>query len=115
MIRSALDACARPAVLSPPRRMSAANEDVLMAEILVLYYSRNGSTAELARQVCRGVESVPGATSKLRTVAPVSAENERPSGPFRQAAPHMPRSRICARRTAWFSAAPRASETWPRR
>jgi NAD(P)H dehydrogenase (quinone) len=49
-----------------------------MAEILVLYYSRNGSTAELARHVCRGIESVPGAHSKLRTVAPVSAENERP-------------------------------------
>jgi NAD(P)H dehydrogenase (quinone) len=50
-----------------------------MAEILVLYYSRNGSTAELARQVCRGVESITGATSKLRTVAPVSAENEGPT------------------------------------
>ena len=49
-----------------------------MTEILVLYYSRRGSTAELARQVCRGVESVAGVTSKLRTVAPVSAENEHP-------------------------------------
>jgi len=52
-----------------------------MAEILVLYYSRSGSTAELARQVCRGVESVPGATAKLRTVAPVSAESEGPAQP----------------------------------
>ena len=50
-----------------------------MTEILVLYYSRNGSTAELARQACRGVESVTGATAKLRTVPPVSAENERPA------------------------------------
>ena len=50
-----------------------------MTEILVLYYSRNGSTAELARQACRGVESVAGATAKLRTVPPVSAENERPA------------------------------------
>jgi NAD(P)H dehydrogenase (quinone) len=49
-----------------------------MAEVLVVYYSRSGATAELARQVCRGIESVHGATSKLRTVAPVSAENERP-------------------------------------
>ena len=48
-----------------------------MTEILVLYYSRNGSTAELARQACRGVESVAGATAKLRTVPPVSAESER--------------------------------------
>jgi len=49
-----------------------------MIEILVVYYSRNGSTAELARQVCRGIESVAGARSRLRSVAPVSAENERP-------------------------------------
>jgi NAD(P)H dehydrogenase (quinone) len=47
-------------------------------EILVVYYSRNGSTAQLARQVCRGVESVAGATARLRSVPPVSAENERP-------------------------------------
>jgi len=49
-----------------------------MTEVLVVYYSRSGSTAELARQVCRGVESVAGANAKLRTVPPVSAENERP-------------------------------------
>jgi NAD(P)H dehydrogenase (quinone) len=46
-----------------------------MAEVLVLYYSRNGATAELARQVCRGVES-GGARARLRTVAAVSAESE---------------------------------------
>jgi NAD(P)H dehydrogenase (quinone) len=50
----------------------------VMTEILVLYYSRSGATAELARQVCRGIESVAGASAKLRTVPPVSAENERP-------------------------------------
>lgn len=50
-----------------------------MTEILVLYYSRNGSTAELARQACRGVESVTGAIARLRTVPPVSAESERPA------------------------------------
>ncbi len=50
-----------------------------MTEILVLYYSRSGSTAELARQACRGVESVSGAVAKLRTVPPVSAENEGPT------------------------------------
>jgi NAD(P)H dehydrogenase (quinone) len=52
-----------------------------MSEILVLYYSRHGSTAELARQVCRGIESVAGATARLRTVPPVSAESERPVKP----------------------------------
>ncbi|MGH8139080.1 MAG: NAD(P)H:quinone oxidoreductase [Steroidobacteraceae bacterium] len=50
-----------------------------MTEILVLYYSRTGSTAELARQVCRGIESVPEASAKLRTVPPVHAESEGPA------------------------------------
>lgn len=52
-----------------------------MAEILVLYYSRNGATAELARQVCRGVESVPGARARLRTVPEVAAQSEQPAKP----------------------------------
>ncbi|HQR48705.1 MAG TPA: NAD(P)H:quinone oxidoreductase [Steroidobacteraceae bacterium] len=43
-----------------------------MTEVLVLYYSRNGSTAELARHVARGVESVEGATARVRTVPPVA-------------------------------------------
>lgn len=45
-------------------------------EILVLYYSRHGATAALARQICRGIESVAGVQARLRTVAPVSAEIE---------------------------------------
>ena len=48
-----------------------------MNEILVLYYSRQGSTAALARHVCRGVEAVPGMQSRLRTVAPVAVTTER--------------------------------------
>jgi NAD(P)H dehydrogenase (quinone) len=47
-----------------------------MAEVLVVYYSREGSTAELARQVCRGIESIDGATATLRTVPAVSASSE---------------------------------------
>ena len=42
-----------------------------MSEILVLYYSRHGATASLARQVCRGIESIPGMSARLRTVPPV--------------------------------------------
>ena len=42
-------------------------------DILVLYYSRNGATAELARQVCRGVELIPGIAARLRTVPPVQS------------------------------------------
>jgi len=48
-----------------------------MNEILVLYYSRQGSTAALARQVCRGVEAVPGMEARLRTVAAVGTTTER--------------------------------------
>jgi NAD(P)H dehydrogenase (quinone) len=52
-----------------------------MTEVLVVYYSRNGATAELARQICRGIESVPGVAAKLRTVPAVSAESEGPAKP----------------------------------
>lgn len=52
-----------------------------MAEILVLFYSRKGSTAELARQVCRGVESVDGAKARLRTVPQVTTVIEQPQPP----------------------------------
>jgi NAD(P)H dehydrogenase (quinone) len=43
-----------------------------MTEILVLYYTRHGATAELARHIVRGIESVPGVTARLRTVPPVA-------------------------------------------
>jgi NAD(P)H dehydrogenase (quinone) len=46
-----------------------------MTDILVLYYSRHGATAELARQVARGVDGVAGCQARLRTVpALVSAQ-----------------------------------------
>ena len=52
-----------------------------MTEILIVYYSRHGATAELARHAARGIESVAGCTATLRTVPAVSAENERPVKP----------------------------------
>jgi NAD(P)H dehydrogenase (quinone) len=42
-----------------------------MSHILVLYYSRYGATAEMARMVARGVEEV-GLEARLRTVPAVS-------------------------------------------
>ena len=48
-----------------------------MNEILILYYSRQGSTAALARQISRGVESVDGMRARLRTVPAVAAATER--------------------------------------
>ena len=43
------------------------------AYILVLYYSRHGATAQMARQIARGVEQ-GGMTARLRTVPGVSSE-----------------------------------------
>jgi NAD(P)H dehydrogenase (quinone) len=43
-----------------------------MPYILVLYYSRHGATADMARQVARGVGEVAGMEARLRTVPPVS-------------------------------------------
>ena len=43
-----------------------------MAEILVLYYSRRGSVAEMAQLLARGIEQVPGASARIRTVPAVS-------------------------------------------
>lgn len=47
-----------------------------MADILVVYYSRNGATEALAREVARGVDSVDGISARLRTVPAVSAKTE---------------------------------------
>lgn len=44
--------------------------------ILVLYYSRNGQTAELANQIGRGVARVSGMEARVRTVPPVSPATE---------------------------------------
>jgi NAD(P)H dehydrogenase (quinone) len=43
-----------------------------MIEILVLYYSRYGATAEMARRIARGIEEVPVCQARLRTVPVVS-------------------------------------------
>lgn len=54
-----------------------------MAEILVLYYSRGGSVARLARQIARGIGEVEGTAARLRTVPPVAPVTQ-------QAAPPVP-------------------------
>ncbi|MBB3225505.1 NAD(P)H dehydrogenase (quinone) [Luteibacter sp. Sphag1AF] len=45
-------------------------------EILVLYYSRTGHTAQLARLIARGVGEVPGMSARLRQVPPVAPVTE---------------------------------------
>ncbi len=56
-------------------------------QILVLYFSRHGSTERLARQICRGVETVPTASAIMRTVPGVSAECEAVAPPIPNSGP----------------------------
>ena len=54
-----------------------------MHSILVLYYSRHGSTRQLARQIARGIEQVAGCEAVLRTVADLGDDGkiqQQPSG-----------------------------------
>jgi NAD(P)H dehydrogenase (quinone) len=44
-----------------------------MPYILILYYSRHGATAAMARLIARGVEEISGIEARLRTVPVVSA------------------------------------------
>lgn len=52
-----------------------------MSEILILYYSRGGSVARLARQIARGVEEVDGLSARLRTVPPVAVVTQTAAPP----------------------------------
>ncbi len=52
-----------------------------MTDILILYYSRHGSTARLAEQIARGVNAVDGCNARVRTVPPVSTTAEASSPP----------------------------------
>ena len=51
-----------------------------MAKVLVLYYSRHGATAALARRIADGVEQTDQAQLCLRSVPPVRASFEPASG-----------------------------------
>jgi len=44
-----------------------------MKDILILYYSNTGAVREMANLIARGVEQIPGARSRLRTVPKVSS------------------------------------------
>lgn len=47
-----------------------------MTRILVLFYSRNGSVAQLARHIAHGIESVSECEAIIRTVPSVSNDTE---------------------------------------
>ncbi len=52
-----------------------------MTEILVLYYSRGGSVARLARHIARGIGEVEGVGARIRTVPPVAAVTQTAAPP----------------------------------
>lgn len=52
-----------------------------MPDILVLYYSRGGSVARLARQIARGIGEIGGMSARLRTVPPVAAVTQQTAPP----------------------------------
>lgn len=58
-----------------------------MAYILVLYYSRHGATADMARQIARGVEEIAGVEARLRTVPDISATSEAVDDPVPKQGP----------------------------
>ena len=61
-----------------------------MSEVLILYYSRTGKVAQLARLVARGVEEVPGMRARLRTVPPVAPVTETTAPPVpEEGAPYV--------------------------
>jgi NAD(P)H dehydrogenase (quinone) len=63
-----------------------------MPDILILYYSRGGSVAQLARQIARGVEE-GGGTARLRTVPPVAAITQTAAPPVpEEGAPYVQKS-----------------------
>ena len=49
-----------------------------MAEILVLYYSVGGSVKRMAELIASGVERVPGAAARVRTVPKIGSEKAIP-------------------------------------
>jgi NAD(P)H dehydrogenase (quinone) len=50
--------------------------NLINLNILVLYYSRNGSTRQLAELIAQGIDSIPGCEARLRTVPAVSSVAE---------------------------------------
>ena len=47
-----------------------------MNQILILYYSQSGHVLSMAEQIARGIESVEGCSSLIRTVPSISAVTE---------------------------------------
>lgn len=55
---------------------SAKSQPAITQEVLVLYYSPGGTTAEMANIIARGIEEVDGVQARIRTVPAVSPVTE---------------------------------------
>ncbi|MCZ4371559.1 NAD(P)H:quinone oxidoreductase [Vibrio plantisponsor] len=53
-----------------------------MTNVVVLYYSRHGSTQSLARQIARGVNSIPDCEAILRTVPEINSNETNAEDPY---------------------------------
>jgi NAD(P)H dehydrogenase (quinone) len=61
-----------------------------MTDILVLYYSAHGSVRGMAQLIARGINQVPGASARLRTVPPVAPRTQQTDPPVpEEGAPYV--------------------------
>jgi len=54
----------------------------MMTNVVVLYYSRHGSTQSLARQIARGINSIPDCEAILRTVPEINSNETNAEDPY---------------------------------
>jgi len=60
---------------------------MMTQEVLVLYYSPGGTTAEMANIIARGIEEVDGVQARIRTVPDVSPTSEQTDSPIPENGP----------------------------
>ena len=58
---------------APYNSTALPSQERTMKDLLILFYSVNGATREMANLIARGVGEVPGARARLRTVPKISA------------------------------------------
>jgi NAD(P)H dehydrogenase (quinone) len=61
-------------------------------EILVIYYSLHGHTAQMARHIARGVEEIDGSSARVRTVPPVGTGIDRKTSQIPEEGPPYARN-----------------------
>ena len=60
-------------------------------DILVLFYSLHGHTAEMARHIARGVEEMDGTVARVRTVPPINSGTDQAKLPVPESGPPFAR------------------------